>query len=69
MPIGKRIYIRRMVSKTGRNPKYLASCYGKIRHSSYAEAKIAAQNTSSRVKAYKCKFCKNYHVGRAKLDT
>lgn len=64
MPIGKRKYIRKMVARTGRHPKELASCYGKIRYSSYADAKTAADTKPERVKAYKCRYCANYHIGK-----
>lgn len=46
------------------NPKELASCTGKIRHSSYEEAKEKNSAKVGLIRAYKCLFCDYYHVGR-----
>lgn len=42
----------------------LASCYGKIRHSSYESAKKMNESKINFVKPYKCQHCPFYHVGR-----
>jgi len=68
--VGKRKRIRdtiRNAQKHGKhiNPKELASCTGKIRHSSYEAAKEFNKEKGDAVKAYKCNFCPFYHVGRA----
>lgn len=57
----------RQAQKRGKhlNPKQLASCTGKIRHSTYEAAKSHNAQKGDAVKAYKCKFCPYYHVGRA----
>lgn len=44
------------------DPKYLASCEGKIRHSKES-AKARAKDIST-MKFYKCEFGDHYHVGR-----
>lgn len=59
----KRSRIRYQTRKFGRNPKELASCTGKIRHKNYARAKAAAEKIPN-VRAYKCRFCDYYHIGR-----
>lgn len=58
----KRIRIRRQVKQTGIDPKEAASCYGKIRHDK-REAYARAEGLST-MKAYKCKYCPYFHVGR-----
>lgn len=66
---GKRRRIRAQVRKAERgierNTKYLASCYGKVRRTK-EEAHREADNRPDIVKAYKCKFCEYYHIGRRK---
>lgn len=67
--VGKRKRIRdavRRAQKQGKhvNPKQLASCVGKIRHSTYEAAKSHNIEKGDSVKAYKCQFCPYYHVGR-----
>ena len=42
----------------------LVSCYGKIRYNPYEEAKTKNDFKYGLVKAYKCKHCKFYHIGR-----
>lgn len=61
--IGKRKYIR-MMSQKGKSSKELAACYGKIRHATYEDAKLAASRKPHVVKPYKCQFGKHYHIGR-----
>lgn len=61
--IGKRKHIRMKLRSGARNPKQLASCHGKIRYDKKA-AHTEADNKPANVKAYKCKFCAYYHVGR-----
>lgn len=63
---GKRKRIRQALrrAKNPVNPKYLASCQGKIRHASYEEAKLACVDKPDHVKPYKCTFCIYYHIGR-----
>ncbi len=46
------------------SPHELVSCYGKIRYNSYEEAKRKNAAKYGLVKAYKCKHCEYYHVGR-----
>ena len=69
--IGKRLRIRKQLKTAAKkhssvSPKYLASCYGKIKHSSYEEAKASADLKPEIVKPYKCQFCSSYHIGRRK---
>jgi hypothetical protein len=45
------------------NTKRLASCEGKIRFTTYAEAKAAAEQLGSTAKAYHCQFGDHYHRG------
>lgn len=63
--ISKRRRIRQQLRTTKKplNPKYLAACYGKIRHTKES-AKKAASVKPDIVKAYHCKFCNNWHIGR-----
>lgn len=58
--------IQRRAQKLGRrvNTKELASCTGKQRHDTYEEAKARVEQRGVYVKAYKCQFCKYYHIGR-----
>lgn len=63
----KRSRIRHTIAaaqKRGKHidPKYLASCDGKIRFSK--EAAKAKADSISTMKFYKCKFGDHYHVGR-----
>lgn len=61
----KKNYIRnRKRRDSSVNTKELASCYGKIRHSSYEEARAQNLHKIEYVKPYKCQFCIYYHVGR-----
>ena len=46
------------------DPKELASCVGKIRYTSYEDARSHNALKDYAVNPYKCKFCPNYHVGR-----
>lgn len=64
---GKRSIIRKKIAsaqKRGKhlNPKYLASCDGKIRHSKESAKQRASE--ISTMKFYKCEFGDHYHVGR-----
>lgn len=64
---GKRSRIRQTIARAQRrgkviNPRYLASCEGKIRHSK-EDAKARAKGIST-MKFYKCEFGDHYHVGR-----
>ena len=66
---GKRARIRTQLRTANRkgimkNPKELASCYGKVRHSSYEAARNANAEKIEYVRPYKCGFCPFYHVGR-----
>lgn len=61
---GKRQRIRQMLRKGQNSPKYLASCYGKIQHGTYDQAKAAALEKPSIVKPYRCQFGEHYHIGR-----
>ncbi len=61
--IGKRKHIRMKLRSGNNNPKKLASCDGKIRYTK-EQAHKAAEEKPSFVKAYKCKFCSYYHIGR-----
>lgn len=64
---GKRSVIRQKIARAQKrgkhlDPKYLASCEGKIRYSKDgAKAKAAGIST---MKFYKCEFGDHYHVGR-----
>lgn len=58
----KRARVRRLTKQTGKNPKELASCYGKIRYDRLG-AKQRADGIST-MKAYNCRFCDYWHVGR-----
>lgn len=63
--LNKRKYIRdRLKRGSVQTPHELASCYGKIRHSTYAAAKEAASKKPSPVRVYKCKHCDFYHIGK-----
>lgn len=69
---GKRSRIKKTIAnaqKRGKHldPKKLASCYGKIRHSN--EHAKARANGIDTMKFYKCRFCDYYHVGRAPWKT
>lgn len=69
MKVGKRTRIRNQLKTANKKhvvvkPKYLASCYGKIKHSTYEEAKRSADAKPDIVKPYKCQFCPSYHIGR-----
>lgn len=69
---GKRSKIRRTIAAAQRrgkhiNPKYLASCDGKIRYSK-EHAKARAEGIST-MKFYKCEFGDHYHVGRRPWKT
>ena len=59
----------RMSSKRRERRK---SCDGKVRHATLEAAKLAARKASSgsvgKLWAYKCKFCKNYHIGHPPKD-
>lgn len=64
---GKHKIINRKVRAAQKNsrvidPKQLAACEGKIRHSK-KEAYDRAKEMGT-TKAYRCRFCKYYHVGR-----
>lgn len=59
---GKRSKIRQQVRRSGKDPKYFASCYGKIRYDKDG-AKLRAQGVDT-MKFYKCRFCAYYNVGR-----
>lgn len=63
--LGKRSvrhYIRDKQRKgNNTNTFEMASCYGKIRFDKRAARGRAAE--ISGVRAYKCKFCKHWHVG------
>jgi hypothetical protein len=62
---GKRGDIRRRIRAGAKqSPHELASCYGKIRHSTYEAAVKNNAQKIGLVKAYKCKHCPYYHVGR-----
>lgn len=54
----------RSAQKHGRkvNTKQLAACEGKVRWTKQEARQKAAMLIDTR--AYKCRFCKNYHVGR-----
>lgn len=61
----KRMRIRRRLRRIGKEtPHELASCYGKVRHENYEQAKAAASQKPHFVKPYKCVHCKFYHIGR-----
>lgn len=66
MKVGKKKYIKNRLknNKQGLAPKYYASCYGKIRHTSYLDAKLASSEKPEIVKPYKCQYCQFYHIGR-----
>lgn len=59
---GKHSIVRQRVRKQGGDPKYYASCYGKIRYDKKG-AKARADGIDT-MKFYKCKFGDHYHVGR-----
>lgn len=49
------------------NPKYMASCLGKVRYSDGNIAAEKARNLSTStypICSYKCKYCTFYHIGR-----
>ena len=63
----KRSKIRKTIAAAQRrgkhlDPKYLASCDGKIRYSK--EAAKAKSSGLSTMKFYRCEFGEHYHVGR-----
>lgn len=61
----KRNMIRRKIAHGAKQTAHeLASCYGKIRHNTYADAAKANQAKIGLVKPYKCTHCPYYHVGR-----
>lgn len=64
--VGKRARIRKQLrnAKHPISPKYLAGCYGKVKHDSYEQARAAAEIKPSIVKPYKCQFGSHYHIGR-----
>lgn len=67
MPIGKRKRIRQQLRgniSEPKDPKYLASCYGKVRRTKEDAYELAKDLPN--MKAYKCSYCGNgtYHVGR-----
>ena len=63
--IGKRKKIRQQLRNgVAKSPKELASCTGKIRHSSYEAAKRSNDKKIAFVRPYKCEWCPFYHVGR-----
>ena len=62
--IGKRKYIRMMVNNGHKDPKELASCYGKVRFNTYEDAKVQSDRKPEIVKPYHCKYCGKYHIGR-----
>lgn len=65
----KRKNIKQQLSRGSKfTAKQLASCIGKIRHSSYEIAKKNNTDKLTFVKPYKCKFCPYYHVGRKKKE-
>ena len=43
---------------------YLASCEGKDQHTRKVAQEIA-KRYGGKITAYKCRFCKTWHVGRA----
>lgn len=61
----KRARIRQQLRRAKKpiNPKYLAACYGKIRHTKDTAKKVVEAKEGA-VRAYKCQFCDWYHVGR-----
>lgn len=62
--ISKSKKIRKMKRKNSKvNSKYIASCDGKIRYDTYAEAKADADELIN-AHAYKCDFGQHYHKGR-----
>lgn len=64
---GKRARINRMLrrqNKEHKSPDYFASCHGKIRYDSFEQAQNASLEKPSIVKAYKCRHCAYYHIGR-----
>lgn len=61
--MGKQSRIRKMIKSTNMSPHYLASCYGKIKFNTYAEAEEAASRINN-AEAYKCKYGAHYHRGR-----
>jgi len=64
---GKRSKIRQRLRRGGKEtPHELASCYGKVRHATYEQAKAASLEKPHFVKPYKCQHCKFYHIGRRK---
>lgn len=59
----KRIKQQLRRAKQAVSPRYLASCYGKVRHTKES-ARAAAAEKPSIVRAYRCKYCPWYHIGR-----
>ena len=53
--------IRRKVRQTGKSGDYFASCYGKRRFGDKGEAEPYLY---SFLKAYKCRHCIFWHIGR-----
>lgn len=65
----KRRMIKQKISHgSNKSAKELASCFGKIRHNSYNDARDANKDKIDFVKPYKCQFCSYYHVGRRKKE-
>ena len=61
----KKNYIRNRVRRDNSlNPKELASCYGKIRLTKEQAQDKRVSIGKDKVNAYRCQFCKFYHVGR-----
>ena len=59
----KRNRIRYQVRKYGKDPRFLAMCYGKRRFKEYEDANKDAQKKVN-AHVYACEFCEYYHVGR-----
>lgn len=63
--IGKRKRIRQQLRAGKASPDYLASCYGKIRHTKDS-AKMELLSKPDYIKFYKCRHGDHYHIGRRK---
>ena len=58
----KKSVIKYKLKTKGGDPKYYASCEGKLRRSK--DDAYAMAHEVDTMSAYKCRFCNYYHVGR-----